>query len=35
VDDVTTTGATLEAAAKVLKQAGAKRIDAVVFAQKL
>jgi ComF family protein len=35
VDDITTTGATLEAAAKVLKQAGAKRIDAVVFAQKV
>lgn len=34
VDDITTTGATLEAAAKCLKYAGAKRIDAVVFAQK-
>lgn len=34
VDDITTTGATLEAAAKVLKQAGAKTVDAVVFAQK-
>ena len=34
VDDVVTTGATLEEAAKVLKQAGAKTIDAVVFAQK-
>ena len=33
VDDVLTTGATLEAAAKVLKQAGAKRVDAVVFAR--
>lgn len=33
IDDVSTTGATLEAAAKVLKQAGAKRIDAVVYAQ--
>ncbi len=35
VDDVLTTGATLEAAAKVLKTAGAKIVDAVVFAQKL
>ena len=34
VDDVITTGASLEQAAKVLKQAGAKTIDAVVFAQK-
>lgn len=34
VDDVVTTGATLEEAAKVLKQSGAKTIDAVVFAQK-
>ncbi len=33
VDDVITTGATLEAAARVLRQAGAIRIDAVVFAQ--
>lgn len=33
VDDVTTTGATLEAAAKILKKAGAKSVDAVVFAQ--
>jgi ComF family protein len=33
VDDVTTTGATLEAAAAVLQQAGATRIEAVVFAQ--
>ncbi len=33
VDDVTTTGATLEAAAKVLEIAGAKRIEAIVFAQ--
>lgn len=33
VDDVLTTGATLEAAAKTLKAAGAKRIDAIVFAQ--
>jgi len=33
VDDVITTGASLEAAAKVLKAAGAKRIVAIVFAQ--
>lgn len=33
VDDVLTTGATLEAAAKVLKTAGAKRVSGIVFAQ--
>jgi ComF family protein len=33
VDDVLTTGATLEEAARVLKQAGAKQVDAIVFAQ--
>lgn len=33
IDDVTTTGATLEAAAKILKSSGAKTIDAAVFAQ--
>ncbi|MCA9324597.1 ComF family protein [Candidatus Saccharibacteria bacterium] len=33
IDDVITTGATLEAAASVLRKAGAKRVDAVVFAQ--
>ena len=33
VDDVSTTGATLESAAHCLKQAGAKRVEAVVFAQ--
>lgn len=33
IDDVTTTGATIEAAAKVLKEAGAERVDAAVFAQ--
>ncbi|HSW85241.1 MAG TPA: ComF family protein [Candidatus Saccharimonadales bacterium] len=33
VDDVITTGATLEAAALVLRSAGAKRVEAVVFAQ--
>lgn len=35
VDDVTTTGATLEAVASALKRAGAKQVDALVFAQKL
>lgn len=34
VDDITTTGVTLESAAKVLKAAGAKRIYATVFARK-
>jgi ComF family protein len=34
VDDILTTGASLEAAARVLKDAGAKQVDAVVFAQK-
>ncbi len=33
IDDVVTTGATLETAAKTLKQAGAKKIEAIVFAQ--
>lgn len=33
VDDVLTTGATLEAAARILKKAGATRVDAIVFAQ--
>jgi len=33
VDDVITTGATLEAAARVLKAAGARQVDAVVFAE--
>ncbi|HKR82318.1 MAG TPA: phosphoribosyltransferase family protein [Candidatus Saccharimonadales bacterium] len=33
VDDVVTSGATLEAAARVLHQAGAQRIDAAVFAR--
>jgi ComF family protein len=33
VDDVVTTGATLEAAAAALKSAGAKRVEALVFAQ--
>lgn len=34
VDDLVTTGGTLEAAARCLKQAGAKEINAIVFAQK-
>lgn len=33
IDDVLTTGATLEAAAKVIKAAGAKRVSGLVFAQ--
>lgn len=33
IDDVITTGATLESATKTLRLAGAKRIDALVFAQ--
>jgi ComF family protein len=33
IDDITTTGATLEAAANALKEAGAKTVDAIVFAQ--
>lgn len=33
IDDVTTTGATLEAAAKILKTEGAKAVEAAVFAQ--
>lgn len=35
VDDVVTTGATLKAVTKVLRAAGAKRIDALVFAKRL
>lgn len=34
IDDILTTGATLEASAKVLQQAGAKTVNAAVFAQK-
>jgi ComF family protein len=34
VDDVLTTGATLEETATVLKKAGADQVDAIVFAQK-
>lgn len=33
VDDVTTSGATMEAIAKLLKEAGVKEVNAVVFAQ--
>ena len=33
VDDVLTTGATLEAAAQTLKKAGARRVSAIVFVQ--
>ena len=33
VDDITTTGSTIESAAKILKKAGARTIDAAVFAQ--
>lgn len=34
VDDIVTSGGTLESAARVLKKAGARRVDAVAFAQK-
>jgi ComF family protein len=33
VDDVITTGATLEAAAKTLREAGARKVEAIVFAR--
>lgn len=33
VDDVCTTGASLESAARMLKRAGARRVDAIVFSQ--
>jgi ComF family protein len=35
VDDVVTTGATLQEAAKTLRRAGARSVDALVFAKKL
>lgn len=34
VDDIVTTGSSIEAAARVLKQSGAKSVSAIVFAQK-
>ena len=34
IDDITTTGATLESAARILKKAGAVRVNAATFAQK-
>jgi predicted amidophosphoribosyltransferase len=34
IDDILTTGATLESGAKLLKQSGAKTINAAIFAQK-
>lgn len=33
IDDVITTGATIESAAKALRKAGAKRVDALIFAR--
>ncbi len=33
VDDVVTTGATIETAARILKKAGAKQVDAVIYCQ--
>lgn len=33
VDDVVTTGATIETAARILKKAGAKQVDALVYCQ--
>jgi competence protein ComFC len=35
IDDVVTTGATLQEAARALRQAGARSVDALVFAKKL
>jgi competence protein ComFC len=35
IDDVITTGATLQAAAKTLRTAGARHVDALVFAKRL
>ena len=35
IDDMITTGASISAAAHVLKKAGAKRVDALIFAQKI
>jgi len=35
IDDVVTTGATLKEVTKILRKAGAKRVDALVFAKRL
>jgi len=35
IDDVVTTGATLKEASKVLRQVGATRVDALIFAKRL
>jgi len=35
IDDVITTGATLRAATKALRSAGATQVDALVFAKRL
>jgi ComF family protein len=35
IDDVVTTGATLKSVAKTLRKAGARRVDALVFAKRL
>lgn len=35
IDDIVTTGASIEAAAKILKKSGVKRVNAAVFAQKI
>jgi ComF family protein len=35
IDDVVTTGATLQAATKVLRAAGASKVDALVFAKRV
>lgn len=35
IDDVVTTGATLRAVTKALRRAGAKRVDALIFAKSL
>lgn len=35
IDDVVTTGATIRAVTKILRQAGARRVDALIFAKRL